>query len=103
MTLQEFQFVKTQFDNGNIQIQNADLDAFLFDNKWYPIRSFVNQVHPETNNHLAIKTITLLIPYIRIKENVGFQGCNNLPIPINQHEKLEELRVAMARVSDLLH
>lgn len=101
MTIEQFRQIKSRFDQGLIPIQNAHLDAFLFDNKWYPLRSFVNQIHQATN-HKAIKELVLLIPYLRIKEDVDFTGCNNYPIQIDNVEKLEELRLLSDRSNNLI-
>ncbi|MEI7584535.1 MAG: hypothetical protein WCJ44_17790 [Runella sp.] len=72
MTNPEFLHVKALFDQGLINIQNAELDAFLYDNKWYPLRLFVNQVHNNVTNHYAIKILVLLIPYIKNKRKCSF-------------------------------
>jgi len=101
MTFTEFIRTKELFDNGSMDnIRNADLDAFLFENKWYPVRQFVASIHQGVNNQEAIKKLVLLIPYLRIKENVDFRG-SNLPISITPEEKLVEARYAMIRVNDL--
>jgi len=102
MTFQEFLNVKAQFDQGLININNAYMDAFLFDNKWYPVHLFVNQVHQQVNNPSSIKILTLVIPYLRFKEDVSFHGCNNLPVQIGLNEKMEELNLVMARVNNML-
>lgn len=57
MTYQEFLQTKVLFDQGLVNIKNTYLDAFLYDNKWYPIRAFVNQVHANMNNHESIKNL----------------------------------------------
>lgn len=44
----------------------------------------------------------MLIPYLRIKEDVSFHGCNNLPLSINIDERMYELNMAMKRVNNLL-
>jgi hypothetical protein len=101
MTFTEFIRTKELFDNGSMEsIRNADLDAFLFENKWYPVRQFVAFIHQGINNQEAIKKLVLLIPYLRIKENVDFRG-SNLPISITPEEKLVETRYALLRVNDL--
>ena len=80
MTFTEFIRTKELFDNGSMEsIRNADLDAFLFENKWYPVRQFVASIHQGVNNQEAIKKLVLLIPYLRIKENVDFRG-STLPV-----------------------
>ena len=103
MTFTEFIRTKELFDNGSMEsIRNADLDAFLFENKWYPVRQFVASIHQGVNNQEAIKKLVLLIPYLRIKENVDFRG-SNLPISLTPEEKLVETRYAMLRVNDLAY
>jgi hypothetical protein len=103
MTFTEFIRTKELFDNGSMDnIRNADLDAFLFENKWYPVRQFVAFIHQGINNQEAIKKLVLLIPYLRIKENVDFRG-SNLPISITPEEKLVETRYALLRVNDLAY
>jgi hypothetical protein len=103
MTFTEFIRTKELFDNGSMEsIRNADLDAFLFENKWYPVRQFVASIHQGVNNQEAIKKLVLLIPYLRIKENVDFRG-SNLPISITLEEKLVETRYAILRVNDLAY
>lgn len=101
MTQKEFLHVKNLFDQGSIPIQNANLDAFLFDNKWYPLRSFVNKVD-NRNNHRSIKDLVLLIPFLRIKEDVSFHGSNNFPIGITNEEKIKELKLVMDRINNIL-
>ena len=101
MTHEEFLNNIDLFDQGLINIQNAHLDAFLFNQKWYPLRLFVNQID-DLNNHRAIKELVLLIPYLRIKEDVSFHGANNLPIEISNQEKINELKLVMERINDLL-
>jgi hypothetical protein len=103
MTFTEFIRTKELFDNGSMEgIRNADLDAFLFENKWYPVRQFVASIYQGVNNQEAIKKLVLLIPYLRIKENVDFRG-SNLPISLTLEEKLVETRYAMLRVNDLAY
>jgi len=103
MTFTEFIRTKELFDNGSMEsIRNADLDAFLFENKWYPVRQFVAFIHQGVTNQEAIKKLVLLIPYLRIKENVDFRG-SNLPISITPEEKLVETRYALLRVNDLAY
>ena len=50
MTFTEFIRTKELFDNGSMDnIRNADLDAFLFENKWYPVRQFVAFIQMYSN------------------------------------------------------
>jgi hypothetical protein len=57
MTFTEFIRTKELFDNGSMEsIRNADLDAFLFENKWYPVRQFVASIHQGVTNQEAIKS-----------------------------------------------
>ncbi len=101
MTNDEFLFVIEQFNNGQINISNAEMDAFLYKKKWYPITLFVKQIHPSINNHESIKKLVTIIPYLRIKTSVNFIGSYNRPIPLTIPETIEETKLALERLNDL--
>lgn len=93
MNYQEFLNTISVFDLGNASFNEGNsIDAFLFNNKWYPARAFVNYANGvnDINNHTAIKQLTTLIPYLRIKEAVNFIGSNQMPIPLARIERAME-------------
>ena len=101
------QFLQTidEFNQGDGQFNHGtSIDAFLFNNKWYPVKAFVNQALTDNSTtHEAIKKVVSLIPYIRIKEDVDFSNSNNLPISLTDQEKMEELRILVQRMNDLVY
>lgn len=104
MTFQEFNQTLIAFNAGEVQFNHGQtIDAFLYNGKWYPVRAFVSHLHPEINNHAAIKIIVSVIPCIRIKQDVDFQNANGFAIPITNAERIEEQQFLLQRMSDLLY
>jgi hypothetical protein len=102
MTLNQFQNIASQFDQGLISIPNQrNTTAFLHNKKWYPARAFVEQVHQGITTQKAINFLHHLIPYLRIKNDVNFIGSHNFPIPLTIPETIEETKLALARLNEL--
>jgi hypothetical protein len=48
------------------------------------------------------KYLFCLFPILRIKENVPFHGANNLPILLTNEERINEIKLAVKRINNLL-
>lgn len=95
MTIQDLNQAITECDGGLLVFNLGEARAFLFKNKWYPLRAAVNraceiagQEHDLTTDRALVK-LAFLGLWTRIQK-INFQ--NQLPVEIAIHEKLNEIK-----------
>lgn len=91
--------------NGNLVFNNReDLNCFLYENRWYPLRAVINHASNISNENVeyskdkALVKILEYFPYVKINQ-MNIQD-NVLPELSNQ-EKLKEIAILSAMVIKL--
>ncbi len=93
MILQNLNQATQECNIGALNFNLGEVRAFLFENKWYPLRATINRASElaHENNNLTTDRALVQLVYLgvwtRIKD-VTFH--NQLPITLNDNEKLFE-------------
>lgn len=80
-------------DQGLLEFNNGFIRAFLFRNRWYPLRAAVNCARrnagqKEVNTDRALVELAYLLPYIKI-EDVEFK--ESFPVEIDSGSRLQQI------------
>jgi hypothetical protein len=81
-------------DSGDLQFNTGNIRAFLFGNKWYPLRAIINYINKkhfnitEQTTDRALVQFAFAFPFIRIKE-VHFSLQKSVELSLE--ETLEEI------------
>jgi hypothetical protein len=90
-------------ENGLLIFNLREHRSFLFKNKWYPLRAVVNRAmqisgENELTTDRALLLLSQLLHYTRIDEVVFKEY---FPVPIDQSQKMAELKKVSSILSDL--
>lgn len=93
--------------NGELNFNNReDLNCFLYENTWYPVRAVINNASVIAQDDIkytkdtAIVKLLEFFPYVKIKQ-INIQE-NILPM-LSDSEKLEEIAVLSNMINKLTH
>ncbi|WP_231427714.1 hypothetical protein [Pedobacter sp. Leaf250] len=93
--------------NGELNFNNReDLNCFLYENTWYPLRAVINNASAlaqdgvEYTKDKALVKLLEFFPYVKIKQ-INIQE-NILP-KLSDSEKLEEIAVLSNMINKLTH
>lgn len=104
MTLQHLTQAIQDCNNGNLDFNLGEVRAFLFENKWFPLRATINRAaeYSHENNDLTTDRALVQLVYLgmwtRIKDAIFL---NQLPIALNDNEKLIESNKLSQTLLDL--
>jgi hypothetical protein len=101
MTLQALQTAISACNNRQVIFNRGTLYAFLYKQKWYPLRAIVNHAVPNMNytKDQSLRELTDLLKLVRI-DQVNFT--NNLPIQLTDRQRLDEAKLLSNLLNDLV-
>lgn len=94
MTIEQILQAINECNNGQLNFNLGSNRSFLFNKRWYPVRSTINRAR-EINGEAELTTdraqieLCTILHYTRIDE-VRFS--NNRPVLINQVETIDEIK-----------
>jgi hypothetical protein len=95
MTFNDITTAMNICNQGNVDFNLGHNRAFLYGDKWYPLRGLVNHAkrlageNDDLTTDRALVELAYLMPYLRIAD---VQFIDQFPIEIDQLNKMDEIR-----------